>query len=401
MNGDQMNQHNSPTNQNWQYENILPNSSIPNYQTMDISSSNLHVPPRLDMGLFLPTNIGSLPPALSDFPIDSSFIERAAKFSNFNAGNFSTLLGNPSGFLKTDTVRESSMNADGTRCESAVNMQTKSGNGVEEPQDVNNLSVDSSSRGINVKKRKSNSQNMELDHIQGSQQHSSEVRKENSESKNIECSSSTPTSGKKSSGKKTEVNTEEPKQDYIHVRARRGQATNSHSLAERVRRERISERMKYLQDLVPGCSKVTGKAVMLDEIINYVQSLQRQVEFLSMKLSTVNPGIDGNIERLLSKDILQPQVGSSSLGFLPDIMHHPQFMQSQHGMLQNEIPGMVNHSESIRRAVNSQFPALNLLKGPSPQLPNPWDTELQNMLQMNFNANNQEFDGKAHNTFQQ
>ncbi|CAI9104534.1 OLC1v1003226C1 [Oldenlandia corymbosa var. corymbosa] len=68
------------------------------------------------------------------------------------------------------------------------------------------------------------------------------------------------------------------KPDYIHVRARRGQATDSHSLAERVRREKISERMKYLQDLVPGCNKITGKAGMLDEIINYVQSLQRQVE---------------------------------------------------------------------------------------------------------------------------
>lgn len=33
-----------------------------------------------------------------------------------------------------------------------------------------------------------------------------------------------------------------------------------------------------LQDLVPGCDKVTGKALMLDEIINYVQSLQNQVE---------------------------------------------------------------------------------------------------------------------------
>lgn len=52
----------------------------------------------------------------------------------------------------------------------------------------------------------------------------------------------------------------------------------SRYLAFQVRRERISERMKFLQDLVPGCSKVTGKAVMLDEIINYVQSLQRQVE---------------------------------------------------------------------------------------------------------------------------
>lgn len=36
--------------------------------------------------------------------------------------------------------------------------------------------------------------------------------------------------------------------------------------------------MKYLQDLVSGCNKVAGKAGMLDEIINYVQSLQRQVE---------------------------------------------------------------------------------------------------------------------------
>lgn len=76
---------------------------------------------------------------------------------------------------------------------------------------------------------------------------------------------------------------------YIHVRARRGQATDSHSLAERVRREKISERMKLLQALVPGCDKVTGKALMLDEIINYVQSLQNQVEFLSMKLASMNP----------------------------------------------------------------------------------------------------------------
>jgi Mg-chelatase subunit ChlD len=62
----------------------------------------------------------------------------------------------------------------------------------------------------------------------------------------------------KSSGKQIKDNAGSPKEDYIHVRARRGQATNSHSLAERVRREKISERMKYLQDLVPGCSKVSA-----------------------------------------------------------------------------------------------------------------------------------------------
>ncbi|CAA7396329.1 unnamed protein product [Spirodela intermedia] len=81
----------------------------------------------------------------------------------------------------------------------------------------------------------------------------------------------------------------EPPTGYIHVRARRGQATDSHSLAERVRREKIRERMKMLQGLVPGCDKVIGKALLLDEIINYVQSLQNQVEFLSMKLASLNP----------------------------------------------------------------------------------------------------------------
>lgn len=103
---------------------------------------------------------------------------------------------------------------------------------------------------------------------------------------------------KETSKAKTKANSETPEapKDYIHVRARRGQATDSHSLAERVclnsmlcsvdlcffffcfgiwfwikvfvaksclsslpgqvRREKISERMKFLQDLVPGCNKV-------------------------------------------------------------------------------------------------------------------------------------------------
>ncbi|KAL8040811.1 hypothetical protein ABFX02_10G123800 [Erythranthe guttata] len=40
------------------------------------------------------------------------------------------------------------------------------------------------------------------------------------------------------------------------VRARRGQATDPHSIAERLRRERIAERMKALQELVPNANKV-------------------------------------------------------------------------------------------------------------------------------------------------
>ncbi|XP_061375797.1 bHLH transcription factor RHL1-like [Gastrolobium bilobum] len=70
----------------------------------------------------------------------------------------------------------------------------------------------------------------------------------------------------------------QPKQ---RVRARRGQATDPHSIAERLRRERIAERMKALQELVPNANK-TDKASMLDEIIDYVKFLQLQVKVLSM-----------------------------------------------------------------------------------------------------------------------
>ncbi|KAI4372579.1 hypothetical protein MLD38_010792 [Melastoma candidum] len=65
------------------------------------------------------------------------------------------------------------------------------------------------------------------------------------------------------------------------VRARRGQATDPHSIAERMRRERIAERMKALQELVPGCNK-TDRAAMLDEIVDYVKFLRLQVKVLSM-----------------------------------------------------------------------------------------------------------------------
>ncbi|KAJ8443495.1 hypothetical protein Cgig2_016978 [Carnegiea gigantea] len=61
------------------------------------------------------------------------------------------------------------------------------------------------------------------------------------------------------------------------VRARRGQATDPHSIAERLRRERIAERIRALQDLVPSVNK-TDRAAMLDEIVDYVKFLRLQVK---------------------------------------------------------------------------------------------------------------------------
>ncbi|MBA0714518.1 hypothetical protein Golax_013487 [Gossypium laxum] len=116
----------------------------------------------------------------------------------------------------------------------------------------------------------------------------------------------------KADKKDQEKATERPPTGYIHVRARRGQATDSHSLAERVRREKISERMKTLQRLVPGCDKVTGKALMLDEIINYVQSLQNQVELASLSPTFYDFGVD--LETLM---IRPERVSSTETSPLP------------------------------------------------------------------------------------
>ncbi|CAJ1910160.1 unnamed protein product [Sphenostylis stenocarpa] len=118
-------------------------------------------------------------------------------------------------------------------------------------------------------------------------------------------------SSKKSKSVADETSGDGEKLPYVHVRVRRGQATDSHSLAERARREKINARMKLLQELVPGCDKdviilyfrvISGTAMVLDEIINHVQSLQRQVEILSMKLAAVNPRIDFSLDSLLATD---------------------------------------------------------------------------------------------------
>ncbi|MCD7463333.1 hypothetical protein HAX54_050361 [Datura stramonium] len=65
------------------------------------------------------------------------------------------------------------------------------------------------------------------------------------------------------------------------VRAKRGCATHPRSIAERVRRTRISERMRKLQELVPNMDKQTNTADMLDFAADYIKELETQVKALS------------------------------------------------------------------------------------------------------------------------
>ncbi|KAJ1412066.1 Myc-type, basic helix-loop-helix [Sesbania bispinosa] len=403
---------------------------------------------------FLPNGPGIFPQSLSQFPTDSGFIERAARFSCFSGGNFGdmvnsyeipqsmgmyagTIHGTRDAFaghgLKSATggqSQESDLNVveatksvspsvehlatkgsplkNDKRSENRVISQDEGkqtlvrpandsdraessdddgGGGQDDSPMLEGTSGEPSIKGLNSKKRKRSGQDADNDKANGAPELHSEGAKDNSESQ--QKVDQQPTSTAKASGKNAKQGSQasdQPKEEYIHVRARRGQATNSHSLAERVRREKISERMKFLQDLVPGCSKVTGKAVMLDEIINYVQSLQRQVEFLSMKLATVNPRLDFNIEGLLAKDILHQRPGpSSALGFpLEMSMAFPPLHPSQPGMIQPIIPNMANSSDILRRTVHPQLaPLSGGFKEPN-QLPDVWEDELHNVVQMSF-----------------
>ncbi|XP_010506041.1 PREDICTED: transcription factor bHLH130-like isoform X2 [Camelina sativa] len=64
------------------------------------------------------------------------------------------------------------------------------------------------------------------------------------------------------------------------IRAKRGCATHPRSIAERVRRTRISERMRKLQELVPNMDKQTNTSDMLDLAVDYIKDLQRQYKIL-------------------------------------------------------------------------------------------------------------------------
>ncbi|XP_020571341.1 transcription factor PIF4-like [Phalaenopsis equestris] len=73
----------------------------------------------------------------------------------------------------------------------------------------------------------------------------------------------------------------ENKQAHRTAPSRRSRAAEVHNLSERRRRDRINEKMRALQELIPHCNK-TDKASMLDEAIEYLKSLQLQVQIMWM-----------------------------------------------------------------------------------------------------------------------
>ncbi|KAL9237976.1 hypothetical protein vseg_012461 [Gypsophila vaccaria] len=91
-------------------------------------------------------------------------------------------------------------------------------------------------------------------------------------------------------------------------RASRGEATDPQSLYARRRRQRINERLRILQTLVPNGTKV-DISTMLEEAVQYVKFLQLQIKLLSsddlwMYAPLAYNGVDMNLYRNISPFLL-------------------------------------------------------------------------------------------------
>lgn len=380
-------------------------------------STPLNSPPKLNLSDHHHNNHqirGSLPvhgnqfSVFAPFPADPGFAERAARFSCF--GNGSLELGKlvppkvESDKLSRVSNGSQTPNLHGPVSDRKLGRSSGSStpeNGEESSiseQIPGGVSVSGVKDGISRKRKsipRGKAKEIQIPAKTRSDNEESKAKrsKSNESSGDEKATSGEPSGNGKAArdgkNKENAAKPPEPPKDYIHVRARRGQATDSHSLAERVRREKISERMKFLQDLVPGCNKLTGKAVMLDEIINYVQALQNQVEFLSMKLANVNPELSG--EALLSKDMIQ-SCGSSSQSLYPFDSSAIYGLQSQQG---SSLPGNITGGQfsinSFNAAMNQnpsmQLPQMSGLEESAPQFPTFWQDDLQRFVQMGFGQN--------------
>ncbi|CAN6311931.1 unnamed protein product [Urochloa humidicola] len=101
------------------------------------------------------------------------------------------------------------------------------------------------------------------------------------------------------------------------ISTKRSRAAAIHNESERKRRDRINQKMKTLQKLVPNSSK-TDKASMLDEVIDYLKQLQAQVQVMSRMSSMMMP-------------MAMPQLHQMSV--MAQMAHMAQMAQMAQGMI--------------------------------------------------------------------
>ncbi|XP_031257053.1 transcription factor PIF4-like [Pistacia vera] len=131
---------------------------------------------------------------------------------------------------------------------------------------------------------------------------------------------------------------------------RRSRAAEVHNLSERRRRDRINEKMKALQELIPHCNK-TDKASMLDEAIEYLKSLQLQLQLFQVMWlgSGMAPMMFPGVQHYMSR--MGMGMGPTPLPSMPNPMHL------------SRVP-LVDQSMSIAQAQNQAVMCQNSMLNP-------------------------------------
>ncbi|XP_061370757.1 transcription factor UNE10-like isoform X2 [Gastrolobium bilobum] len=118
------------------------------------------------------------------------------------------------------------------------------------------------------------------------------------------------------------------------VSTKRNRAAAIHNQSERKRRDKINQRMKELQKLVPNSNK-TDKASMLDEVIEYLKQLQAQVQIMNwMKMSLMMLPITMQQQQLKMAMMAQMGIGmgmgmgmnNMNIPAIPPVLHPNPFM---------------------------------------------------------------------------
>lgn len=131
---------------------------------------------------------------------------------------------------------------------------------------------------------------------------STSTKRKSSEREDTECQSE--------DGEDESVDTKKPAAGRGNT-TKRSRAAEVHNQSERRRRDRINEKMRALQELIPNSNK-TDKASMLDEAIEYLKMLQVQLQMMSIRTGMTLPP-------MVVPSGMQPQMQMPQMAAMPSM----------------------------------------------------------------------------------
>ncbi|KAK9095458.1 hypothetical protein Scep_026927 [Stephania cephalantha] len=146
-----------------------------------------------------------------------------------------------------------------------------------------------------------------------------------------------PVEGEKGKGKLDE---EKGNNGKSYTSTKRSRAAAIHNQSERKRRDKINQKMKTLQKLVPNSSK-TDKASMLDEVIEYLKQLQAQIQIMS-RVGMPNMMMNMTMQQQLQMSMMA-QMGLAGMGMGMGMMDmNPMARAAAGGLARLPSPAMLN-----------------------------------------------------------